>query len=97
MAFDFDRDTPTDNNIDTDIHAGIETQVAEMTAPVGENDFDAQCLRILRCTARAMAASPGGLRYRPGARPWLDGLPDADMLATPQRRLGQANYSTARD
>ena len=33
-----------------------------------------QLLRILRCTARAMASTPGGLVFSPGARPWLDGL-----------------------
>ncbi len=33
-----------------------------------------QCLRILRCTAKAMASSPGGLRFKAGTRPWLDGL-----------------------
>ncbi|MES2413594.1 MAG: hypothetical protein V4614_07315 [Pseudomonadota bacterium] len=33
-----------------------------------------QCLRILRCTARAMASSPGGLRFKAGTRPWLEGL-----------------------
>ena len=38
------------------------------------HDVDQQRLRILRCTARAMASSPGGLRFKPGARPWLDGL-----------------------
>lgn len=37
-------------------------------------DVVEQGLRILRCTARAMAGSPGGLRFKPGARPWLDGL-----------------------
>ena len=31
-------------------------------------------LRILRCTAKAMANSPGGLRFVAGTRPWLDGL-----------------------
>jgi hypothetical protein len=36
--------------------------------------FNQQCLRILRCTAKALATSPGGLRFKPGARPWLDGL-----------------------
>lgn len=35
---------------------------------------DSQRLRILRCTARAMASSPGGLRFKAGTRPWLDGL-----------------------
>ena len=37
--------------------------------------IDKQCLRILRCTAQAMASSPGGLRFKAGTRPWLDGLP----------------------
>ena len=31
-------------------------------------------LKILRCTAHAMASGPGGLRFVPGTRPWLDGL-----------------------
>ena len=38
------------------------------------HDLDQQRLKILRCTARAMAASPGGLRFKPGTRPWLEGL-----------------------
>jgi hypothetical protein len=33
-----------------------------------------QCLRILRCTAKAMASTPGGLRFKAGTRPWLEGL-----------------------
>lgn len=37
-------------------------------------DFDAQCLRILRCTAHALANSPGGLRFKAGTRPWLDAV-----------------------
>lgn len=40
----------------------------------GAYDFSQQCLRVLRCTAEAMASSPGGLRFKAGARPWLDGL-----------------------
>lgn len=39
------------------------------------HELDRQRLRILRCTAHAMASSPGGLRFRAGTRPWLDGLP----------------------
>lgn len=39
------------------------------------HDIDQQRLRILRCTARAMASSPGGLRFKAGTRPWLEGLP----------------------
>jgi hypothetical protein len=37
-------------------------------------DVNQQRLRILSCTARAMAAGAGGLRFKPGTRPWLDGL-----------------------
>lgn len=37
--------------------------------------IDEQRLRILRCTANAMASSPGGLRFQAGTRPWLAGLP----------------------
>ena len=39
------------------------------------HSLDKQRLRILRCTAWAMAASPGGLRFRAGTQPWLDGIP----------------------
>ncbi|MDB5744489.1 MAG: hypothetical protein JWR68_2804 [Polaromonas sp.] len=39
------------------------------------HDLDDQCLRILRCTAHAMASTPGGLRFKPGTRPWLEGIP----------------------
>jgi hypothetical protein len=42
--------------------------------PATELNFNQQCLRILRCTATALASSPGGLRFKPGARPWLVGL-----------------------
>jgi hypothetical protein len=31
-------------------------------------------LKLLRCTAQAMASSPGGLRFVAGTRPWLEGL-----------------------
>jgi hypothetical protein len=31
-------------------------------------------LKMLRCTAQAMASSPGGLRFVVGTRPWLEGL-----------------------
>lgn len=40
----------------------------------GLHDFNQQCLRILCCTAKAMANSPGGLRFKAGTRPWLEGL-----------------------
>ncbi len=38
------------------------------------HDFEQQCLRILRCTALALANSPGGLRFKAGTQPWLDAL-----------------------
>ncbi len=37
-------------------------------------DFEQQCLRVLRCTALALANSPGGLRFKAGSRPWLEAL-----------------------
>ena len=40
----------------------------------GSTDLRLQCLRVLRCTAQAMAGSPGGLRFKAGTRPWLDEL-----------------------
>ncbi len=40
------------------------------------HDFEQQCLRVLRCTAQALANSPGGLRFQAGTRPWLDALKD---------------------
>ena len=43
----------------------------------GLSDFNLQCLRVLRCTAIAMANSPGGLRFKTGKasmRPWLEGI-----------------------
>ncbi|MES2949940.1 MAG: hypothetical protein V4858_15465 [Pseudomonadota bacterium] len=38
------------------------------------HDFEQQCLRVLRCTAQALANSPGGLRFKAGTQPWLDAL-----------------------
>ena len=47
----------------------------EQNLPTGPAvSFNQQCLRILRCTANALASSPGGLRFKPGTRPWLEGL-----------------------
>lgn len=36
--------------------------------------FEQQRLRILGCTAQAMASTLGGLRFKAGSRPWLQGL-----------------------
>ena len=49
------------------------------------HDLEQQCLRILRCTASALANSPGGLRFRAGTQPWLDAL-------APSK--GELNFST---
>ena len=41
-------------------------------------------LRLLRCTAQAMASSPGGLRFVAGTQPWLEGLSGAHQpIASP--------------
>ena len=50
------------------------------------HSFDKQRLRILRCTARAMAAGPGGLRFRAGTQPWLDGIPVGKSAPGYQKR-----------
>lgn len=50
------------------------------------HSLDKQRLRILRCTARAMAASPGGLRFRAGTQPWLDGIAVGPSAPGPQQR-----------
>lgn len=52
------------------------------------HDLDGQRLRILRCTAHAMASTPGGLRFKAGTRPWLDGL--VVSASAPARRMKRA-------
>jgi hypothetical protein len=54
--------------------AGEPGKSAGHAANAANHDLDRQRLRILRCTAQAMASSPGGLRFRPGTRPWLEGI-----------------------
>jgi hypothetical protein len=56
------------------------------------HDFDQQRLRILRCTAHAMAASPGGLRFKAGTKPWLEGL---SATASGRRHNGAAQVAAA--
>lgn len=64
----------------------------------GIHDFNLQCLRILRCTAKAMASSPGGLRFKAGTRPWLEGLSVArPVLATRSGRRFEAAPLTVGD
>jgi hypothetical protein len=68
--------------MNTDLNIPAE-QNADASRTVGHtlHDFEQQCLRVLRCTAKALANSPGGLRFKAGTRPWLEAL-------TPQ----QADY-----
>ncbi len=54
----------------------MESKMDEHTQNRPTHDFEQQCLRILRCTAYALANSPGGLRFQAGTRPWLDALKD---------------------
>jgi hypothetical protein len=56
------------------------------------HDFDQQRLRILRCTAHAMVASPGGLRFKAGTKPWLEGLSAA---ASGRRQNGAGQIAAA--
>ena len=51
------------------------------------HDFERQRLRILRCTAQAMASTPGGLRFKAGSQPWLDGIPGGLAAPSPASRL----------
>ena len=61
------------------------------------HELDKQRLRILRCTAQAMASGPGGLRYRAGTRPWLDGLPVGRSAAGPVGRCANSASAAAAD
>lgn len=58
----------------THLHSAAALHLPAASAARSPVDLDAQRLRILRCTAHAMANSPGGLRFKAGARPWLEGL-----------------------
>lgn len=61
-------------------------------------DIRSQSLRILRCTARALASSPGGLQFKAGARPWLDAVSDAwPGGITAARRCQPTVFQTAGD
>lgn len=75
--------------------AGQHAQDLSLADSAGRHDFDRQRLRILRCTAQAMASSPGGLRFKAGTQPWLEGIPGgrpALPLAS-RRRTGTAAHT----
>ena len=49
-------------------------------APVcvgGARSFQEAAHRLLQRTAYLLVSTPGGLRFEPGSRPWLVGLPAA--------------------
>ena len=48
-------------------------------------DIRQQSLHVLRCTAQDLATGAGGLRFTPGARPWLDGLVPTAAIRAAQR------------
>ena len=73
-------------------------EAASRTLGHSLHDFNQQCLRILRCTAKAMANSPGGLRFKAGTRPWLEGLSAArPVLVSCSGRQFEAARLTASD
>jgi len=52
----------------------LEIQMCQLAEQNSSSPYQKNILRILRCTAYAMANGPGGLNFVPGAKPWLDGL-----------------------
>ncbi len=62
----------------------LEASTCDMTVSrslaASTSDLRLQCLRVLSCTARALANSPGGLRFKAGTRPWLEGLEPAQYF-----------------
>ncbi len=57
------------------LHAAVEFgKSLAVSTSRPSHDFEQQCLRVLRCTAQALANSPGGLRFKAGTQPWLDAL-----------------------
>jgi hypothetical protein len=76
---------------------GHQEAAASRTLGAGLHDFNQQCLRILRCTAKAMANSPGGLRFKAGTRPWLEGLATVPVLVANGGQRISAGLPTASD
>ena len=72
-------------------------QAATRTLGSGLHDFNQQCLRILRCTAKAMVNSPGGLRFKAGTRPWLEGLATVPVLVANGGQRMSNDLPTASD
>jgi hypothetical protein len=52
----------------------LELQMCSQAEQNNSSSYQTNILRILRCTAHAMANGPGGLHFVPGAKPWLEGV-----------------------
>lgn len=59
-------------------------RTATHTPGSGFADLNKQILRVLRCSASALANSPGGLRFKAGTRPWLEGLQPSALTLSGQ-------------
>jgi hypothetical protein len=55
-------------------HDALKIQMRRQAEQLSSSAYQSNSLRILRCTAHAMASGPGGLRFVPGDKPWLEGL-----------------------
>lgn len=74
--------------------AGQPVKNAGHAASAAILDLDKERLRILRCTAQAMASSPGGLRFEAGTRPWLEGISVGSPTSV--KRNGRRGDTTSR-
>ena len=75
----------------TQSHPQVELGQAKAKATATQRltfELEQQCLRVLRCTARALANSPGGLRFKSGTRPWLDALTQSHADTTLSAQYG---------
>ena len=77
----------------TPLHRAAAPHLPAASAARSPVDLDAQRLRILRCTAHAMANSPGGLRFKAGARPWLEGLATSTQRTNTARTVSLGMHS----
>ena len=59
------------------------------------HDVDQQRMRILRCTAKSLANSLGGLRFKANTRPWLDELSRMGALAATVTVVATVGEGTA--
>jgi hypothetical protein len=55
-------------------HDALKIQMCRQAEQLCSSAYQSNILRILRCTAHAMASGPGGLCFVPDDKPWLEGL-----------------------